>query len=137
MLKSTSKTKVDVSEQVSVTPDAVFGFEDEAGTQRLFVLEVTNGRDTGRTTRQIKNNLVAIYKGKVSEKYNIKKTPLLLVAFEHEAHRDGVKKAVMQEGFATTFQGLEKYLFFAMQQQASHDWARNWETIEGLPAAIF
>lgn len=137
VLKSTSKTRVEVSEQVSVTPDAIFGFEEGAGAQRLFVLEVTNGRDTGRTTRQIKNNLVAIYKGKVSEKYGIKKTPLLLVAFEHEAHRDGVRKAVMQEGFTTTFQGLERYLFFAMQKQASQDWAGSWETIEGQTAAIF
>lgn len=137
ILKNTSKTKVVVSEALSVTPDAIFSFQDMQANPKLFVLEVTNGRDTGRTTRQIKNNLIAMYKGAVSEKYGIKKTPLLLVAFEHEAHKAGVLKAIQEADFSTTFLGLEKYLFFSMQQQASKHWATAWESITGQIASIF
>ena len=137
VLKSTSKTKIEITPEASVTPDAIFGYEDLKGEKSLFVVEVTNGKDTGRTTRQIKNNLVAIYKGKVSNKYEIQKTPPLLVAFEHEAHKQGVKKAIFDGGFSTTFKGLEKYLFFGMQEKIKNDWLGSWETIEGQPATIF
>lgn len=137
VLKNTSKTKVEVSNELSITPDAIFGFEEISGNQKIFVLETTNGRDTGRTTKQIKNNLMAMYKKKISEKYDIAKMPLLLVAFEHEAHKAGVQKAIKEGGFTTKFVSLEKYLFFAMQSQASQNWAKSWETIEGEPAIIF
>ena len=78
-----------------------------------------------------------MYKGKVSQKYGIEKTPLLLVAFEHEAHKEGVKKAINEGGFTTTFQGLEKFLFFTMQVNASNNWKDSWESIDGKPAVIF
>lgn len=137
ILKSTSKTKVTLSENSCITPDCIFAIEKPEGEQKLYILEVTNGRDTGRTTRQITNNLLAMYKGFVSNKYSIKKTPLLLVAFENEIHKDGVKKAIFDAGFLSTFKNIEHYLFFALQKEATENWKLAWEDIHGNKANLF
>lgn len=136
ILKNTSKTHIKLNENTGITPDCIFAYEDVQDNKRLFVLEISNGRDTGRTTQQIKNNLIAMYKGIISKKYNIEEMPTLLVIFENESHKNGVQKAIQKAGFLETFEDCDKYLFFALHSQIIDDW-NSWENIYNQKIRLF
>ncbi len=136
ILKNTSKTNIRLSPDSTITPDIIFATQSINKEKCLFVLEMSNGKDTGRTTQQIRNNLVAMYEGKTSEKYSLQEMPILLVVFEHEAHKEGVKNAMIKNNFLEVFEDCDKYVFFALHQNIIEDW-NCWENIHSEKSVLF
>jgi hypothetical protein len=129
-INSRSITRIDFNGNVYIVPDSIFCF-DTPQEKNLCVLEIANGRDTGRVLKQIDKNLEAIYNGLVSDKYQIKKSPTLLIAFEHIEHQKGVMKAVKEGVLMKKFEDLPTSLFFGLQENIRTDWAKSWVNING------
>ena len=80
-----SKTKIDLEDGSHLIADAVTLWQGEAETM-LFVIEMYNGKDTGRVERQLYQHLVALAEGQlvanVSREYKHSKGYRVLCVFE-------------------------------------------------------
>lgn len=131
-----SKTRVQLDDINFINPDVIFAY----GTiqkPNLFVLEIANGLDTKRIVQQVKGGIYAAYTGAVADKYQLQVTPKLLVALEHEGTKNAVMQRVKMDGYLNEFEGLENFLFFALQAQSKESWATSWQDINGQTATLF
>lgn len=131
-----SKTRMQLDEQHFIDPDGIFAFEGDGGA-RLFVLEVANGHDTKRVVEQIRRNLFASYTGLVGDKYGIKQTATVFVVFDRQELMKGTIKRVIADPQLQKFEGIDKYLFFGLQQEVKNGWASHRANIYGEHVDIF
>lgn len=130
------KTRVNIGNDSFIDPDMIFMYRTKQ-KESLFVLEVANGLDSKRIVQQIKNVVVASYQGHVSEKYGLRTTPKVLVAFEHEGTMKAVMGRVKTDEYLENFDELEEYLFFTLQEKTKGNWLDGWATLSNTSKSIF
>ena len=130
------KTRVDIGKENFIDPDGIFAFRT-IQKEQLYVLEVANGLDTKRIIQQIRNVIFACYQGHISEKYQIKVTPKLLVAFEHPSTLKSVQARAKQDEYLDNFDGLDDYLFLGLQSEIKEAWHSSWQNIHGKKVRIW
>jgi hypothetical protein len=94
----------------------------------LYLFEQHNGKDTKRLFKQLYIHILAISKGVVSEKYNIKKSHVVVVVCEHESVKQSVIKRFQKE------KGIERYnnlFIFKTNSELENDFYKNWTKISG------
>jgi hypothetical protein len=131
-----SKTRLDLDRQHFIDPDGILAYQTDTAT-RLFVLEVANGQDSKRVVEQIARNLFASYKGLVGDKYLIPQTATLLVVFDRPELLKGTLQRVASDPQLRRFEGMDKYLFFNLQQSARDNRATNRVNVHGEEERIF
>lgn len=132
----TGKTRVAIGSNSFIDPDAIFSYRTKQ-KQVLCILEVANGVDSKRILQQIRAGVFASYDGRVSEKYGIKVMPKILVAFEKESTLQAVAQRLHTDEYLGDFEGLENYLFFALQSNAKERWDTSWKDTTGKKATIW
>lgn len=131
-----SKTRLDLDRQHFIDPDGIFAYQTDSGT-RLFVLEVANGMDSKRVVEQIARNLFASYKGLVGDKYSIQQTAAILVVFERPELLKGTLQKVATDPQLRRFEGMDKYLYFNLQESTKVNWASKWVNVHGEVTGVF
>ncbi|MFK7780000.1 MAG: hypothetical protein QM490_02535, partial [Candidatus Gracilibacteria bacterium] len=128
----TALNRVHIDEKNSFIPDinTIFSINDK---KYLYLFEQHNGQDTKRLFEQLYIHILAISKGVVSEKYNIKKPHIVVVVCEHES----VKKSVIQR--LQKEKGIEHYnnfFIFKTNSELEQDFYNNWTLISGKQATF-
>ena len=130
------KTRVEIGKNNFIDPDGIFLYRTKQKNE-LRILEVANGLDSKRIIQQIKNVVFASYQGHISEKYKVRTTPKILIAFEQPSTMQAVMKRLRTDDYLGDFESLDNYLFFALQSEARENWAESWQDISGNTANIW
>ena len=98
------------------------------GQKYLYVFEQHNGKDAKRLFEQLYVHIIALSKGVVSEKYNIKKPHVVAIVCEYESVKMSVIHRLQEE------RGIERYnnlLLFKTNAELEDDFYENWTQISG------
>jgi len=119
--------KIILDKDNSFIPDVntIFSIDNQ---KYLYLFEQHNGKDTKRLFEQLYVHIIAISKGVVSKKYNIKKPHIVVVVCEYES----VKKSVIQR--LQKERGIEHYnsfFIFKTNAELEEDFYDNWTLING------
>ena len=120
--KLRAKTRVDLREGYFI-PDGIFMYTEPDEAQRLTVLEVHNGMDTGRFMKQVETHIVALEEGAVSEKYGLALPFRMMWVFELEA---GLQAAIRRMRKRPDLEGFREYVYFNTIQNVRVDFTAGW-----------
>jgi hypothetical protein len=122
-----AKTKIPLSTEGFFIPDGVMITESSEG-KKLYLLELYNGKDTGRVVQQLGKHSMAIREGTPGKTFGLQANPFVLSAFEHASIRDAViKRLVQHQGFAR----ISHLYFFAALEDVTNDCENAWRTTTG------
>lgn len=94
----------------------------------LFLFEQHDGKDTKRLFKQLQTHIIAISKGSVSKKYNLKKSHRVVVVCEEQS----VKNSIIQR--LQKVNGIEHYnnfFIFKTNDELQKNFFNNWTLISG------
>jgi len=123
----TALNKVILDKNTSFIPDVNTMFS-VGEKEFLYLFEQHNGKDAKRLFEQLYIHILAISKGILSKKYDIKKPHMVVVVCEHES----VKKSVIQR--LQLEKGIEHYnnlFIFKTNSELEEDFYHNWTKISG------
>lgn len=128
----TALNKIILENTNSFIPDVntMFSLNDK---EHLYLFEQHNGKDTKRLFEQLYVHIIAISKGVVSEKYNIKKSHTVVVVCEYESVKSSVIQRLQKEA------GIEYYnnfFLFKTNAELEEDFYHNWTLINGERASF-
>jgi len=129
----TALNRIHIDKSNSFIPDANTMFSLDS-KQYLYLFEQHNGKDTKRLFEQLHVHIIAISKGSVSEKYKIKKSPIVVVVCEYDSVKDSVIKRLQKE------RGIENYnnfFIFKTNAELEEDFYNNWTLISGEKSTFF
>jgi hypothetical protein len=115
-------------------PDGIFLVDPPDHKQRLFALEVYNGRDTKRIHKQLAKHLQAQAEGAVALAYGLRLPYRVLLTFETENALQAVLKRIREDPL---FAASEPYFAFSTLEAIRGDFARNWWFFSGKQGCIF
>ena len=123
----TALNRVHLDEKNSFIPDinTMFSINDK---KYLYLFEQHNGKDAKRLFEQLYIHILAISKGVLSKKYDIKKPHIVVVICEHESVKKSVIQRLQQE------KGIEHYnnfFIFKTNSELEEDFYNNWTKISG------
>lgn len=124
--KAEIKTKVRYRDG-HLIPDANFMLRLADGQKRLYTLEVYNGTDTKRTTKQIEKHLDALNEMAIGKKYNHKKTARIVCIFESENGLNAVLRKLNQ---SPEFKGFDGFFLFKTLKAVKEKFLPNWLSID-------
>lgn len=73
----------------------------------------------------------------VGEKYGVSQTAAVLVVFESEELLRRTLQRVSNDAQFHRFDGMERYLFFGLQQEVKDEWTAHWMDINGNQVDVF
>jgi hypothetical protein len=115
-------------------PDGIFLVDTPDNKQRLFALEVYNGRDTKRVHKQLARHLQAQAEGAVALAYDLRLPCRVLLLFETENAMQAVMKRIRED---SVFGESERYFAFSTLEAIREDFARNWWFFSEKQGSIF
>jgi len=123
----TTLNKVILNNSNSFIPDVntMFSINDKT---YLYLFEQHNGKDSKRLFEQLYVHIIAIGKGAVAKKYNIKKSHKVIVVCEYESVKNSVIHMLQKEA------GIEHYynfFIFKTNDELKEDFYTNWTLISG------
>jgi len=123
----TALNRIHFDEKNSFIPDinTMFSINDK---RYLYLFEQHNGKDSKRLFEQLYIHILAISKGVLSKKYDIKKPHMVVVVCEHES----VKKSIIQRLYQE--KGIEHYnnfFIFKTNSELEENFYNNWTKISG------
>lgn len=90
------RTKIDLADG-SFVPDAIYLAISPDGKKHFAVVEVHNGKDTGRFLQQMEKHALALHTGAVAEAYGLALNNRVRWVFEHEATMKAAMRRIQQE----------------------------------------
>lgn len=121
-----SKTKISLGDEFFFMPDGIL-ITEKGEHRTLYLIEMYNGKDTGRTINQIAKHTRAISLGTPGQKFGIQDNPKILCAFEHEASKQAVIQRLQNNERFTSYMG--ELFFFASLKDIVSDCSTAWKTI--------
>ncbi len=123
----TALNKIYLDENNSFIPDinTIFSLDSK---EYLYLFEQHNGKDTKRLFEQLYIHIIALSRGVVSEKYNLKKAHKVVVVCEYESVKISVIQRLKKES------GIEYYnnfFIFKTNSELKEDFYNNWTLISG------
>lgn len=119
--------KVILNKTNSFIPDVntMFSIDNQ---KYLYLFEQHDGKDTKRLFEQLYVHIIAIFKGVVSKKYNIKELHRVVVVCEYESVKNSVIKRLQKEA---NIEHYYKYFFFKTNAELEDNFYDNWTLING------
>jgi hypothetical protein len=122
-----AKTKIDIGNNETYMPDGVMitnNFEEK----EMYLIEMYNGKDTGRVVEQLAKHGRAIALGTPAKKYNIQKNPIILSIFEF----DSIKQAVIKRLESNPkFAPISNYFYFGYLSEIQEGKVESLFTVHG------
>lgn len=122
----------------NIVPDISFMLHDQAQTERLFVVEVANGMDTSRVTRQLKNYCKALQDGAINTHYDYGNNAVrILFVFEHRRLMELVQKRADTDPWVSEF--LPHFFFQPVDTLTAGTWNKGWHrpALNGPTLSLF
>lgn len=122
-----SLNRICIDDSNSFVPDinSMFTLDNKS---HIFLYEQHNGKDTKRLFEQLYVHIIAISKGVVSSKYNLRKSHRVVVVCEEQSVKDSVIKRLQK------IEGIENYnnhFIFKTNSELKEDFYNNWTLING------
>lgn len=123
-----SKTAVFFEENRTLKADMIFLLQVAEGQQELYLWELENGRDSGKSMDKIIEHGKAILRGHVNEKYNFQGAFRSLWVFEHEGTMKAVLRRLKDNRF---FANMKEYFLLKAQKDIGEDFFGGWRNLDG------
>lgn len=123
-----SQTKISLGEHGYFMPDGVMITKQPDGSRTLYLLELYNGKDTGRVIQQLAQHARSIKLGAASKRFSIAANPFVLCAFEQDGCRQAVIKRLLQN---EKFSKIKHLFFFASLDEVKKNCDKAWHSISG------
>lgn len=123
-----SKTAVFYEENKTIKADMVFMLQVTENQQELFLYELENGRDSGKSIDKMIEHGKAILMGHTNEKYNFHSGYRTLWVFEHEGTLKAVLKRLNDNRF---FANMKEYFLLKAQEDIGVDFFGGWRNLDG------
>lgn len=126
-----AKTRIDFGGRDYFIPDGAFKvvIEDE---QHFYLFEMYNGKDTGRTLKQIHKHATALVKRFTHTAYSLnpKKAYRIVLLFESDSLKRAIIRRVQEQ--STVFHQVQKYFLLKSREElTAGDFYNNWATLLG------
>lgn len=112
-----AKTKIDLQGDSYMIPDGVFLLELPDTSTELYLLEVYNGKDTGRTVKQLMKHVEAIELGSTNEKYEFMNAYRVLSVFEYPSMMQSVQERIAEDDY---FAHMKEHLYFKSLEEINY-----------------
>ena len=120
-------TKIPVNDNFIIA-DSI-GFFETSDSRHLFVLEVHNGNDSGRLTKQLRDKYLKILaNGVLSEHHNHSKNCKIACVFEKESCLSAVITRLQAD---KDFSSFNKLFLFKTIEDAKQGFQKSWKLISG------
>lgn len=136
-LKALTRILIDTDEKTGkelyILPDAVFSIND-GNTDRLYLFEMVNGKDTKRVLEQITRHQYAINKGTPTEKYEHKHANRVILLFEQEATKNAVIKRANE---LNDYSSYKAHFLLKTCEELQQDFFNNWQNFDGQRVNLY
>lgn len=125
---SRAKTKIDLENGRYLIADGIFMLQTPK-QKELYCLEMYNGKDTGRTYKQLKQYIEALVLGSPSIKYNFDRGNRILCVFEHESIMQAVMERLRSDSDFTNMKDYFLFKEYVKMVENINIW-ENWSNFE-------
>lgn len=136
-LKALTRILIDTDKKTGkelyILPDAVFSIND-GKTDRLYLFEMVNGKDTKRVLEQIARHQFAIHKGTPTEKYEHKNANRVILLFEEETTRNAVIKRANELKAYSTYKA---HFLLKTYDDITKEFFSNWRNFDGKKINLY
>jgi hypothetical protein len=118
----------------ALVPDVVFAMSGSAGTRRLCVFEMYNGRRTERVAAQLETYLAALSEEALNKAYDYKRAVRVLLAFDTAENLRLVTERVARD---PSFMREREHFFLAPLSVLRERFFDGWQRFDGTPTTLY
>lgn len=120
--KLTAKTKIELDAEIYILPDCIFSITAK-NKPYLFLMEMHQGKDTGKLLNQIRGHRKALETGRATTKFNLDVGARSLFIFELEATKQAVLNRINEINDISEY---KDYFLFKTLDEVESNFFSNW-----------